>query len=177
MRRSMRSGLISEASIKTVLTEVKGDLFLAACALDCTVRELDQYIRRSQVLQSFAASVEQVKNDPGYDRMSAQQFDAQVTALSRSYKLDGLNEVHRLAMMEYGDSAALAKVKLDAALALKGGAGHGGGNGETEAALVELNQLYQANAPRIREIRTTVVTMSDTPAISRQNVVTLENQA
>jgi hypothetical protein len=161
MRRAMRSGLISEASIQAVLTETKGDLFLSSCALDCTVRELDQYIRRSPVLQAFAATVEQVKTDPAYDRMSAEQFEAQVTILSRSFKLDGLNEIHTLAMMNPGDSAAMAKVKLDAALALRGGntgAGHGG---EAEAALAELNQLYQANAPRIREIRTTVVTLTD----------------
>jgi hypothetical protein len=168
MRRAMRSGLISETSIKAVLTETKGDLFLASCALDCSVREIDQYIRRSQVLQSFAASVEQVKTDPNYDRMSAQQFEAQVAILSRSYKLDGLNEVHKLATMEFGDSAALAKVKLDAALALRGGGGHSNGGGEAEAALAELNQLYHANAPRIREIRTTVVTLADERVIPQQ---------
>jgi hypothetical protein len=161
MRRAMRSGLISEASIKAVLTETKGDLFLAACALDCTVRELDQYIRRSPLLQVFASTVEQVKSDPGYDRMSAEQFEAQVTILSRSYKLDGLNEIHTLAMMPIGESAAMAKVKLDAAVALRGGASQTGHGGEAEAALAELNQLYQANAPRIREIRTTVVTLTD----------------
>ena len=157
----MRAGLISESSIKAALTEAKGDIFLASCALDCTARELDQYIRRSSILQGFAASIEQIKRDPAYDKMSAEQFENEVATLSRSFKLDGLNEIHKLAMMEYGDSAALAKVKLDAARSLRGGDGHTGHGGEVEATLMELNQLYQANAPRIREIRTTVVTLSD----------------
>lgn len=160
MRRAMRSGLISEASIQAALTEAKGDLFLASCALDCTAQELDKYIRRSEVLQGFAATIEQVKRDPAYDRMSAEQFEGQVIALSRVYKLDGLNEIHKLAMMEFGDSAALAKVKLDAARALRGGGEHIGA-GDAEATLLELNQLYQQNAPRIKEIRTTVVTLTD----------------
>jgi hypothetical protein len=158
---SRRIGMISEASIKSALIEAMGDIFLAACALDCSPRELDGYIRRSELLQSFAASVEQVKRDPAYDKMSAEQFEARVATLSRSFKLDGLNEIHKLAMMEFGDSAALAKVKLDAARVLRGGDGHTGHGGEAEAALAELNTLYQANAPRIREIRTTVVTLTD----------------
>jgi hypothetical protein len=159
--------MISEASIKAALTEAMGDIFLTACALDCSPRELDGYIRRSELLQSFAAGVEQVKRDPGYDKMSAEQFEARVAALSRSFKLDGLNEIHKLAMMEFGDSAALAKVKLDAARVLRGGDGHAGHGGEAEATLAELNVLYQANAPRIREIRTTVVTLTDERGATR----------
>jgi hypothetical protein len=166
MRRAMRSGLISEATIKAALNEARGDLFLASCALDCTAQELDKYIRRSPVLQAFASTVEQVKNDPAYDRMSAEQFEAQVTVLSRAYKLDGLNVIHELATMSYGDSAALAKVKLDAARALRGDQGHGSADTSAEATLLELNQLYQQNAPRIKEIRTTVVTLTDERAPS-----------
>mgnify|MGYP001590390495 CR=1 FL=1 len=156
----MRAGLISESSIKMALTEAKGDIFLAACALDCSAGELDNYIRRSNVLQGFAATVEQVKRDPAYDKMSAEQFENQINTLSRSYKLDGLNVIHELAMMAAPD-AATAKVKLDAAKSLRGGDGNTSHGGENEATLVELNQLYMANAPRIREIRTTVVTMTD----------------
>jgi len=159
--RARKSGLISEQSIKTALTEAKGDIFLAACALDCTPRELDIFIRRSAALQAFAAAVEQVKIDPAYSRMSAEQFENQIADLTRAFKVDGLNEIHKLATMEFGDSAALAKVKLDAAIALKGTAGHTVGNSEAENALAELNALYHANAPRIKEIRQTVITLRD----------------
>jgi len=159
--RARKSGLISEQSIKTALTEAKGDIFLAACALDCTPRELDLFIRRSAALQVFAAAVEQVKIDPAYSRMSAEQFENQIADLTRAFKVDSLNEIHKLATMEFGDSAALAKVKLDAAIALKGAVGHAVGNSETENALAELNALYHANAPRIKEIRQTVITMTD----------------
>lgn len=160
-RRALRSGLISEDSIKTALTEAKGDIFLAACALDCTARELDLYIRRSAELQTFASTVEQVKTDAAYSRMSVEQFENQVENLRRAYRVDGINEVHKLATMDYGDSAALAKVKLDAALALSAGPTRAGGGSDAEAALVELNHLYHQNAPRIKEIRQTVITLRD----------------
>ena len=159
--RARKSGLISEQSIKTALTEAKGDIFLAACALDCTPRELDIFIRRSAALQSFAGAVEIVKIDPAYSRMSTEQFENQVTDLLRAFRVDGLNEVHKLATMEFGDSAALAKVKLDAAVTLMGGHTARAGNSETENALAELNALYHANAPRIKEIRQTVITLRD----------------
>jgi hypothetical protein len=159
-RRAMRAGLISEDSIRTALTESKGDIFLAACALDCTARELDTYIRRSAALQAFAGAIETVKIDPAYSRLSAEQFENQVADLVRIFRVDGIKEVHKLATMEFGDSAALAKVKLDAALALTGSTNARAGNNEVETALAELNTLYHQNAPRIKEIRQTVITYS-----------------
>ena len=159
--RARKSGLISEQSIKTALTEAKGDIFLAACALDCTPRELDIFIRRSAALQAFTGAIETVKIDPAYSRLSTEQFENQVADLVRAYRVDGINEVHKLATMEFGDSAALAKVKLDAALALTGGGTARQGNSETENALAELNALYHVNAPRIKEIRQTVITLRD----------------
>ena len=163
-RRAMRSGIISEHSIKQALTEGKGDLFLAACALDCTPRELDSYIRRSGELQAFAAAVEQVKRDVNYDRLSAEQFENRLADLTRAYRLDGIETLHTLATTDHGDSAALAKVRLEAAIALRGGPAHGAGSSETEATLAELNQLYLQNAPRIKEIRQTVVVMEGATA-------------
>lgn len=164
MKRSFRAGLISEHSIKEALTEAKGDLFLAACALDCTAQELDKYIRRSSVLQSFAAAVEQVRRDVNYDRMSAEQFENRCADLTRAYRLDGIQVLHELAVTPHGDSAALAKVRLEAAQALRGGPHSGSGNSEVEATLAELNQLYLQNAPRIKEIRQTVVVMEGAAA-------------
>lgn len=165
--RARKSGLISEQSIKNALAEAKGDLFLAACALDCTARELDAYIRRSAALQAFAGAIETVKIDPAYSRLSAEQFENQVGDLVRAFRVDGIKEVHKLATMEFGDSAALAKVKLDAALALTGGPNHRVGNNESENALAELNALYHANAPRIKEIRQTVITLQDDREVTR----------
>lgn len=159
--RARKAGVISEASIKTALTESKGDIFLTACALDCTAREVDTYIRRSAALQAFAGAIETVKIDPAYSRLSTEQFENQVADLVRVFRVDGIKEVHKLATMEFGDSAALAKVKLDAALALTGSTGPRTGNNEVENALAELNTLYHAHAPRIKEIRQTVITLRD----------------
>ena len=168
MRRAMRSGLISEQGIKDALTESKGDIFLAACALDCTAQELDRYIRRSGDLQAFAAAIEQLKVDPAYSRMSADQFENQLADLTRAFRVDGLNEIHKLATLEFGDSAALAKVKLEAAIALRGGGHVGGSNSEAENTLAELNALYHQNAPRIKEIRKTVITFEGDQEVTQQ---------
>ena len=174
--RARKSGLISEQSIKAALTESKGDIFLSACALDCTPRELDLFIRRSPALQAFASAIETVKIDPAYSRMSTEQFENHIADLVRSFKVDGIQEVHKLATMEFGDSAALAKVKLDAALALTGGGSTRQNNNETENALAELNALYHANAPRIKEIRQTVITLRDDREVNSQVIELKPNQ-
>lgn len=161
MRRAMRDGKITEAGIKTALIEAKGDIFLAASTLDCTPGEFDRYIRASGELQNFAAAIETVKIDPGYSRMSAEQFENELADLTRAYRVVGLEELHGLATMEHGGSAAMAKVKLQAAISLHGGQQQTGGDREIEHALSELNQLYHQNAPRIREIRQTVIRLED----------------
>ncbi|AIO75013.1 hypothetical protein [Burkholderia multivorans] len=164
----MRSGLISEESIKTALTEAKGDIFLASSTLDCTAHELDSYIRASAELQGFAAAIEKVKIDPAYSRMSSEQFEARIADLTRAYKVVGIEELHGLATMDHKDSAAMAKVKLQAAIALRGGEQRAVGDREIDLALSELNQLYHQNAPRIKEIRQTVVKLEDGREASQQ---------
>lgn len=161
MRDALREGSITEPKIRKALTEARGDLFLAASVLDCTPKELDGYVRASAALQQFAAAIEQVKVDPAYSRMSAEQFETKLADLGRAYKVVGLEELHKLATMETGDNAAMAKVKLQAAISLRGGEQRAVGDRELEHALSELNALYHANAPRIKQIRQTVVTLTD----------------
>ncbi|KVO28300.1 hypothetical protein WJ74_25540 [Burkholderia ubonensis] len=157
----MRAGLISEQGIKEALVEAKGDIFLASTTLDLTAQELDRYIRASSELQSFAAAIEKVKVDPAYSRMSAEQFENELSDLTRAYKVVALEELHGLATMDHKGSAAMAKVKLQAAISLRGGEQRVAGDREIEHALSELNQLYHQNAPRIKEIRQTVVKLED----------------
>ncbi|MFT4068915.1 hypothetical protein [Paraburkholderia sp.] len=161
MKRSFRAGLISEQSIKDALTQTKGDIFLSACGLDCTAQELDRYIRASLELQQFAAAIEKVKVDPSYSRMSVEQFETQLADLTRAYRVVGLEELHGLATMDHKDSAAMAKVKLQAAISLRGGAPVAASDREIEHALSELNQLYHQNAPRIKQVRQTTITFED----------------
>lgn len=161
MKRSFRASLISEDYIKTALTEARGDIFLAASTLDCTAQELDRYVRASAELQAFAAAIEKVKVDPAYSRMSAEQFEGRVQDLTRAYKVVAIEELHKLTTMDPKGSAAMAKVKLQAAIALRGNQQVAVGDREIEHALAELNQLYHQNAPRIKEIRQTVVKLED----------------
>lgn len=167
MKRAYRSGLISEQSIKEALAEAKGDIFLASSTLDCTAQELDRYIRASAELQNFAAAIEKVKIDPAYSRMSAEQFENELSDLTRAYRVVGIEELHDLATMDPKDSAAMAKVKLQAAIALRGGQQQVGGDREIEHALSELNQLYHQNAPRIKQVRQTTITFENGQEVSR----------
>jgi hypothetical protein len=166
----MRAGLISEQAIKEALTEAKGDIFLASTVLDCTAQELDRYIRASSELQQFAPAIEKVKIDPAYSRMSVEQFENRIADLSLAYKVVGIEELHELATMDHGDSAAMAKVKLQAAIALRGGHQQVVGDREIEHALSELNQLYHQNAPRIKEIRQTVIKLTDGQAVPQVTI-------
>ena len=161
MKRSKRAGLISEQGIKDALTEAKGDIFLASTTLDCTAQELDRYIRASAELQTFAAAIEKVKIDPAYSRMSVEQFENRLADLSLAYKVVGIEELHKLATEPHKGSAAMAKVKLQAAIALRGGHQQTAGDREIEHALSELNTLYHQNAPRIKEIRQTTIKLED----------------
>ncbi len=168
MSRAIKNGLFTEETVKQSLVRNKGDIFLCACEFEMSVREFDRYIRRSTELQSFAASIDKIKNDPAYDAMSSSQFEEEVSRLAKSYKLDALNQIYELASMDIQDNASLAMVKLKAAQTLYGNNDHQGKNNEVAAVLTDLNRLYLQNAPRIKEIRHTIVTLEDTQAKPQQ---------
>ena len=160
MRQSLRAGKISEDSIKQALLDSRGSLFIAARYLGCGTGELDRYIRSSEELQVYASQIKAVKSTAEYSAMSARQFEEELDQLTMAYKVDGLKVIHDIAM---GDAANAAdrKVKLDAAIALRGGETISRGGGELEGVLSELNKLYQNHAPRITQIRQTTVMVVD----------------
>jgi len=57
-----------------------------------------------------------------------------------------------MAMMGF-NSAAMAEVKLKAAIALKGSGNDTVRNDGQSSILAELNQIYQTTAPRIKSVR------------------------
>ena len=151
-RELLRDGLITEDTIKAALTQAKGDLFLSSCYLGVTARELDGYIRASDKLQGFVATIAKVKQDPEYRKMSNEQFSDELERLSRAYHLEALEVIHGLAM-EGSTSAAGKEVQLKAAIALMGSAPQQKADTSQMATLQELNQLYQQSAPRIKSVR------------------------
>ena len=151
-REALRQGLVSEATITTALMQARGDLFIAASYLGVTARELDGYLRASEDLQAFVAAIERVKKDPAYDRMSTDAFEDELDRLTRSYRVEALGIIHELAAMPF-DSAAMAEVKLKAAVQLRGSAAEAPKGGDQLAVLSELNALYQQAAPRIKSVR------------------------
>jgi hypothetical protein len=148
----LKQGLISEQTVKDALSTSRGDLFLAACYLDVRPGELDGYIRASESIQGFVAAIDSVKRDNAYDKLSKDQFEDQLDLLTKSYRIDALEIIHDLATMDF-DSAAMAEVKLKAAVQLKGSTVEKADVGEHALVLAELNQLYQQSAPRIKSIR------------------------
>ena len=148
----MKKGLISVDSVKKALATCRGDLFTTAAYLNVYPRELDSYIRLSGELQAFVGTIDRVKADQDYDRISAEQFAERLEVLTRAYKAEAIDIIHELATMPF-DTAAMAEIKLKAAVQLRGAAEVKQANNDHMAVLAELNQLYQQSAPRIKSIR------------------------
>jgi hypothetical protein len=153
---SLRAGAINEKAIRNALTTSRGDIFVASGMLAVAPRELDRYIRASEELQGFTAAIATVKKNVDYDRMSIEQFREELDNLTRSYRLEALNVIHELATMPFNDSAAMAEVKLKAAVQLRGAHSDAPINSDQQQVLSDLNQLYQQSAPRIKSIRAAI---------------------
>lgn len=153
--QALRQGLISEQTIKDSLITPRGDLFLAAMYLGVTPRELDSYIRSSEEIQGFVAATEVVKKNADYNRMSVEQFTDQLDQLTRAYQVEAVDIIHDLATipMTKDLSAAMAEIKLKAAIQLRGAGKDTSTNTGQASVLAELNELYHASAPRIKSIR------------------------
>ena len=166
--------MIDVGTIRDALTLGRGDIFLAAHYLGTTARELDSFIKSSDDLQVFVLAIADFKENSDYKGMSTAQFREQFEYLTRSYRVEGLEVIHELATMpfevaEHRDpitdelipagtiTAAMAKVKLEAAIQLRGVGDATGINGDHALALQEMNTLYQTMAPRIKSIRREVI--------------------
>ena len=150
---ALRRGDIDEEVIRRALTTCKGDIFKASGMLYVAPRELDRYIRSSEELQGFAAAIATVKKNVDYDRISTEQFREELDNLTRSYRIEATNVIYELATMPFNDSAALADVKLKAAMQLRGAHSDAPVNSDQQQILAELNRLYQESAPRIKSTR------------------------
>lgn len=161
MSRALQSGRISEQSICDALMTARGDLFIASAYLHVTPRELDSYMRANEGLQAFLSAIGHVKASAEYDRLSNEQFSDALERLTREYRHDALKVIHELALMDYTDaagvaSAAMAEVKLKAAIQLRGPAQEVSVTSGQSQVLAELDNLYRHAAPRIKSIRAAV---------------------
>jgi hypothetical protein len=83
------------------------------------------------------------------------------------YQRDALDALYDLAMMPISENSMQNQVKLTAAAKLAGTLltpDNSGRDHELGKLLVELNESYQANAPRIRAIRERIVTFEQDPS-------------
>lgn len=145
-------------SVTNALLFARGDLFLASAHLGCTARQLDGYIRASDELQSFVGCISTVKSNPDYDRMSALQFADQLEKLTRAYRVEAIDIIHDLATMPF-KNAAMAEVKLKAAVQLRGVHHENLSDNSHSNLLQELNKQYLESAPRIKSIRAVQIEM------------------
>ena len=151
-REALRAGTVTTEAIAEALMSARGDLFVAASIIGVTGRELDSYIRSSDELQSYATAIGTVKAHGDYKRLSDEQFADELERLTKGYRLEALDVIHGMATMSF-DSAAMAEVKLKAAIALRGAPEVKQGSNDQSAVLAELNAIYQEAAPRIRTVR------------------------
>lgn len=151
-RNALRSGAISEASLSMALIAARGDYFIAAQHLGCTAREIDSYVRSSEHLRAFVLAIGVVKKDPEYEKMTSEQFTDELAQRTRGYQIEALEVIHDMALMS-ADSAAMAEVKLKAAIALRGAPEVKTQPTQHAGELAELNRLYEEAAPRIKSVR------------------------
>lgn len=157
-RESLRAGGITSDTLTTALLQARGDLFLAAQLLGCTAREIDGYVRASDDLRAFVQAISQVKASDDYERLSAEQFEQELQRKVARHRVEAQDIIADLAHMPLGEggvvSAAMAEVKLKAAIALRGTTDTRSTSDSGQAtALAELNRLYAEAAPRIRSVR------------------------
>lgn len=145
-------------SVTDALLFARGDLFLAAAHIGCTARQLDGYIRASDELKSFVCCIGTIKVNPDYDRMTAIQFSDQLEQLTRAYRVEAIDIIHDLATMPF-ENAAMAEVKLKAAVQLRGVNHDNLADNSQSNLLQELNKQYLESAPRIKSIRAVQIEM------------------
>lgn len=152
-REALDSGAISEDSITTALIKTRGDLFLTASMLGCSVRELDGYIRTSEPMMAFFKAVLDVKHDPEYQKATTEQFEDRIEYMTRHFQMEGLQIVHELATTLPSQNASLAETKLKAATYLASLPVSRKQEQGQQSVLAELNDLYRNAAPRIKSVR------------------------
>lgn len=144
---------LSEESMSAALMTAQGDIFVAAAYVGCTARQLDANIRLSPFLQSLVTNIRQVKADAGYAKISAEQFAAEVETRLQAYRVEAVDEIHKLATLPLSENATMMDVKLKAAVALKGKDAVVVATDERANILAELNRQYIEQAPRIKSVR------------------------
>lgn len=145
---------LTETLMKDALVEARADIFIASQLLRVTAVRLHRAIQVSPVLQACLAAVKE--SGPG---VPLEAIHKAAEARMALYRVVGLDALHDLATMPIDLNSAQNQVKLAAAARLAGTVeGQAGGSGDLAETLRELNQSYQENAPRLRAIRTTVVT-------------------
>lgn len=159
---ALRAGLISEQTIRDALVTARGDIFVASGYLSVAPRELDRYIRASEHLQVFTSAISTIKKDVDYDRMSTDQFREQLEHVTRAYRIEATEIIHDLATMSF-DTAAMADVKLKAAVQLRGNQNETPVNSSQAQVLAELNDAYRESAPRIKKIRAIEIEYTQEP--------------
>ena len=156
---SLKKGLISEKSIKEALTKARGDIFLASSYLHVSTREVDRYIRSNEELQVFQGKIDKIKSNAEYEKYSTERFKKELEIKTREYKDSALDTIHSLASLPMVDDngepikAAMADVKLRAAIKLLGDSKDTPVKSDHAQILVELNNQYLSTAPRIKSIR------------------------
>jgi hypothetical protein len=182
---------IDTPTLKRALTEARGDLLIASQLLSSRLKDVANACSLVPEIQDHLLLIDKVKQSLGdYARLSARQFTETVERNSLVYKVDALEELHKLALMPVDhDRPELMKVKKDAAIRLLGSGAEANSGGEMANIMAELNRKYQEAAPRLGVLRAVLAIeygaasqdhvpyQSDTSANSQQVLLPPEDDA
>ena len=144
-------------SVSDALKHCRGDILDAARLLSCRPREIAGAIEVAPELQGLMAAIQEEKDaNPQWETIDSkmqQKFIAAVEKRSVLYKLEALEEIRDIAMMDVGKSAEMMKSKLAACVKLLGTGPEEGASQDFGLFLRDLAQKYQESAPRIQRLR------------------------
>ena len=145
---------LNTQALADALKSCKGDLLQAASLLSCKPWEVNRAIQGVPELQNVMAAIRSQKaSHADWDRQSADDFISAIEQRTALYKLEAMEEIREVAMMEAGENAELVKAKLQALFKLYGGGSTESSGDDLGQFLADLSRRYQESAPRISKLR------------------------
>ena len=145
---------LNTEAVTTALKRTRGDIIEAAQLLTCKPREVAECIRGVDSLQNVMAAIRSEKAEHAdWDRQSVEDFVKAIELRTALYRMEALEEIRDVAVMDAGENAELVKAKLQACFRLMGSGPMESTEGDLGAFLADLARRYQESAPRIKSLR------------------------
>jgi len=166
--------------ILIALRETRGNVALAARALNIEVSKLDHEISMSKKLRDYFIKLHQKKAHADvktYRNRSLEEILEDIERRRIVYRSESLDAIREIATMPLTDNSAMMQVKLLAAVRLYNETGDKGAQSTIGDTLQALNNEFHATAKRITSIRETTreVSFEEQPRVIEAEKVSFQS--